>query len=92
MVIDKIGRGINTLFHDSNLAFSPDGHQLFIYKDDNRGDIFVASRTSGDSWAEPIPFSDKINSKNPEKSIARSVDGQFLIFSSERSGGLGGHR
>ncbi len=86
----NIGGGINTLFHDSNLAFSPDGNQLFIYKDDNRGDIFVASRTSADSWAEPIPFSDKINSKNPEKSIARSVDGQFLIFSSERSGGLGG--
>lgn len=86
----NIGRGINTLFHDSNLAFSPDGNQLFIYKDDNRGDIFVASRTSGDSWSEPIPFSDRINSKNPEKSITRSVNGQFLIFSSERSGGLGG--
>ena len=68
------------MFHDSNLAFSPDGNQLFIYKDDNNGDIFVASRISGDSWSEPIPFSDKINSKKSEKSEKRNL----LIFVSAR--------
>ena len=37
----NIGQPINTLYHDSNVGLSKDGATLFIYKDDNAGDIFI---------------------------------------------------
>ena len=39
---EGIGYRINSNGHDAAIALSPDGQQLFVYKDDKGGDIFVS--------------------------------------------------
>lgn len=86
----NIGETINTNFHDSNLAISADAEQLFIYKDDNNGDIYVSYRT-GEGWSYPEPLNENINSEGfKEGSISISPDGKVLFFASNRIGGFGG--
>ncbi len=86
----NLGKSINTKFHDSNLALSPDGNTLFLYKTDNNGDIFVSTRVQDTVWTEPKPLSKNINSDSfNESSVSISPDGNLLFFSSNRVGGLG---
>ena len=86
----NIGKEINTLYHDSNIALSRDGQQLFLYKDLNLGDIYVSTRLSDDFWTEPQALKGSVNSPYSEKSISMSADGNYIFFSSNRPGGRGG--
>lgn len=87
----NIGETINHEFHDSNLALSADGDQLFLYKDVNNGDIYVSYR-NGDTWGYPEPLNESINSESAmESSISISPDGQVLFFTSNRPGGYGSY-
>jgi len=88
----NIGEVVNTPFHDSNLALSADGQILFIYKDENGGDIYYSEmmdETTGE-WSEPKPLSDNINSSFGEPSISISPNEELLFYSSDRPGGIGG--
>lgn len=93
---ENIGEMVNTPFHDSNLALSADASELYLYKDDNAGDIYVSQLVSdyrSDSmvWTEPLSISDNINSENfKEGSISISPDKNLLFFASDRPGGYGG--
>ena len=87
---ENIGTGINTPFHDSNLSLSPDGKTLFIYKDENGGDIYFCVRGQDGSWSEPEPLPGEVNSAYRETSVSISNDGSTLYFASDRPGGLGG--
>jgi outer membrane protein OmpA-like peptidoglycan-associated protein len=86
----NIGETVNTLYFESNLALSADGKQLYIYRDENNGDIYVSEQRSDETWSEPQPVSDNINSSYSENSVTISPDGQTLYFSSDRPGGYGG--
>jgi outer membrane protein OmpA-like peptidoglycan-associated protein/tetratricopeptide (TPR) repeat protein len=86
----NIGTPVNTETHDSNLALSADGKLLFIYKDDNGGDIYYCTRNGNGTWGEPIALPGIINSSYEEKSITISRDEKTIIFMSNRPGGLGG--
>lgn len=86
----NIGETVNTLFFESNSALSADGKQLYIYRDENNGDLFVSDQRSDGSWSEPQPVSDNINSTYSENSVSVSPDGQTIYFSSDRPGGFGG--
>jgi outer membrane protein OmpA-like peptidoglycan-associated protein/tetratricopeptide (TPR) repeat protein len=85
----NIGSPVNTIYHDSNLALSADGKQLFLYKDVNNGDIYVTSRRDDGSWTVPIPIPGMVNSSYAEASISISPNGKVLFFSSNRPGGIG---
>lgn len=87
---DNIGTQINTTFHDSNLSLSPDGKTLFIYKDENGGDIYFSLRQNDGSWSVPEPLPGEVNSPDRETSVSISNDGSTLYFASDRPGGLGG--
>ena len=87
---ENMGESVNTLYFESSLEISPDGKQLYIYRDENQGDIYVSNMRSDGTWSTPAPISDVINSSYSENSISISPDGNTLFFSSDRPGGYGG--
>jgi len=87
---ENIGETVNTLYFESSSALSADGQQLYIYRDENNGDLFVSDRKSDGTWSQPTPVSDNINSSYSENSVSIAPDGQTIYFSSNRPGGYGG--
>lgn len=81
---------VNSPYHESTLALSADGNTLFIYKDENRGDVFISEKQSNGLWNEPVPLPGLINSSYEENSVTISKDEKTLYFSSNRPGGFGG--
>lgn len=82
---------INSYGHEASISLTPDGQQLFIYKDDgkNGGDIYV-SRLEGEEWGFPEKLGSDINTKYQEPSVCLSAYGDVLYFVSDRPGGMGG--
>lgn len=90
--LKNIGSPINTGFHDSNLALSADGNTLYLYSDENNGDIYFSDRDPDTKeWTEPRPVNG-INSSHKENSVSISPDNQLLFFSSDRPGHQGPSR
>ncbi|PJA08961.1 MAG: hypothetical protein COX70_02585 [Flavobacteriales bacterium CG_4_10_14_0_2_um_filter_32_8] len=85
----SISDSINSKLHDASISLSPDGQKLYVYNDtrDFSGDIFESKKENG-RWTEPQSLS--INSEFWEGHAAISPIGNFLIFSSDRPGGIGG--
>lgn len=80
----NIGPPVNIIYHSSNLAISADGKELYLYKSQNGGDIFLSTRNPDGSWSEPEALNDNINSTFSENSVSISPDGNTLYFSSDR--------
>ncbi len=86
---------VNTKAHDACTGISPDGKQVFIYKNDaddknsRGGDVFVSKINNG-KWRTPEPLGKPIASSYWEGGACVSPDGRTYYFSSERKGGLGG--
>jgi len=59
---------INTEGHDANLSISPDGRQLFTFRDQNAGDIFVSktrmNKNATDAIADGSPDAARLISLN----------------------------
>jgi len=87
----SIGPYINSSGSEANIGLSPEGDQLFVYKDVNGGDIYY-SKLVGDTWTGLVPMSSKINSPNWETHASISVDGSSLYFVSDRKEGSFGGR
>jgi outer membrane protein OmpA-like peptidoglycan-associated protein len=85
----NIGQPVNTLYHDSNVGLSKDGTTLYIYKDDNEGDIFESTRDASGNWTEPKSMGKPVNSEYSETTVSITPDGQVLFFASNRKGGYG---
>ena len=85
----NMGSVINTRYHDSNLAISADGSQLFLYSDENNGDIYTTQLSEDNVWTTPEPMSSNINSNFKESSVNLSPDGSLLFFASNRPSHVG---
>ena len=85
----NMGEIINTEFHDSNLAMSADGQQLFLYSDENNGDIYTSKQLADGTWTTPEPMGENINSSFKESSVNLSPDGNLLFFASNRPSHVG---
>jgi len=85
---ESIGDSINTDFHEASISLTPDGQKLYLYQDvpGFSGDILEVDKKEG-KWG--VPSSLNINSKDWEGHAAISPNGKFMIFSSERDGGIG---
>ncbi len=87
---EAIKGSLNSEAHDASLSISPDGNQVFVYKnipDETRsGDIFVSNLNKSGKWSTPRSISENINSSYFESSASLSSDGQTLYFVSERQG------
>jgi len=86
----NISNVINTPFFESSLTISEDGKELYIYLDENRGDIYFSQRLSSGAWSEPVPVAGELNTGNKETSVALSPDGNLMFFASDRVGSYGG--
>ncbi|MFN8229992.1 MAG: carboxypeptidase regulatory-like domain-containing protein [Bacteroidia bacterium] len=91
----EVPGSINTPAHDACTSISPDGKQIFLYKNDLKdkesrgGDVFV-SKISNGKWRTPEPIGKPIASSYWEGGACISSDGKKYFFTSERDGGLGG--
>lgn len=80
----NIGPPVNIIYHSSNLAISADGTELYLYKSQNGGDIFLSTKNPDGTWSEPEALNSNINSTFSENSVSISPDGNTLYFSSDR--------
>lgn len=87
--VQNMGRPINNAYHNSAVALSADGNHIYLYTDENGGDILV-SDFNGTQWITPQRLPYPVNTQYRESSLTVSVDGKKLIVASERPGGLGG--
>lgn len=91
---ESVPGNVNTLAHDACTSISPDGKQIFIYKNDvndnesRGGDIFV-SKVVSNKWKTPETMGKPINTSYWEGGGSISSDGKTLYFTSERPGGQG---
>jgi outer membrane protein OmpA-like peptidoglycan-associated protein len=88
---------VNKKYHEGPVAFSPDGKQAFItrnnYKeravDGTRLFSLFVSNLNGETWTEPTPI--MFNSNDYSVGHATlSPDGKTLFFASDMPGGKGG--
>lgn len=87
----SIGSSINTFGSEANINLSPDGQQLYVYRDVNGGDIYY-SNLEGDTWSGLLPLSSNINTPDWETHATVSLDGNTLYFVSNRKEGSYGGR
>lgn len=88
----NMGFPVNTTSHEASVGISPDGNQLFIYKDNGNGDIYVCSISEDYKWSKPVSVGSEVNSaKYFENGACLSFDGKKLFFASNREGGAGGN-
>ncbi len=83
---------LNTEGHDANMGLSPDGSQIYVYRNSSygSGEIWVSKRGKTGKWGEAKKVEGDINSTYFESSASVSSDGKTLYFVSERPrGGFG---
>ena len=93
-VAEGIKGRINTVFHDASMSISPDGTEIFVYKNapttTKSGDIYISRKGSTGKWSKPKPMPQKtINTSYFESSACLTADGNILYFVSERKKGYG---
>jgi outer membrane protein OmpA-like peptidoglycan-associated protein/tetratricopeptide (TPR) repeat protein len=84
----NVGKPINSEGHDASIAITPDGNQIFIYKQEDAGNIYVSKFSNG-IWSKPEDLGKNVNTKYGETSVTISADGQTIFFTSDRPGGQG---
>ena len=87
---ENISSRINTLYFESNLAISDNGRELYIYVDENGGDVYVSTKQNSGIWTRPEPIGGSINTANKETSVSISPDNKLIYFASDRVGSMGG--
>ena len=84
------GKPMNTSSHDAVAGLSADGQQLYIYRGEDGGDIYM-SKLDGEKWTKPEKLNKNVNSSAHEASAAFSYDYLSIYFVSDREGGYGKH-
>ncbi|WP_028981998.1 OmpA family protein [Sporocytophaga myxococcoides] len=88
----NLGFPVNSSSHEASVGISPDGNQLFIYKDNGNGDIYACSFSEEHKWSKPVSVGSEVNSaKYFENGACLSFDGKKFFFASNREGGAGGN-
>jgi len=88
----SIGPMINSPEDEQCVYVSPDGKKMIVYMDNETatGDLFMTSIIGKNkSFPRPIPFTDPVNTADLELEGCTTDDGEMLIVSSDRPGGLG---
>jgi tetratricopeptide (TPR) repeat protein len=85
---------INTQYHESSVALSPDGKTLYFVSDRPGGkggnDIYKSTLQADSSWGDPVNLGDTINTQYDEEGVFMHPDGKTLFFSSKGHNTMGG--
>jgi outer membrane protein OmpA-like peptidoglycan-associated protein len=93
--VEKINVAAPRNTHLGTPAFTPDGSKMFftswMVKNGKKLSAIYMSERNGDRWSEPVIIDGKLseqsfNSRQPQV----TPDGKYLLFSSDRSDGIGG--
>lgn len=71
-------------------CLSADGNTLFLSKDDKYNSDIFSSTYDGIKWSVATKLNKNINTKYWESHGFMSEDGNYLVFASDRPGGIGG--
>ncbi len=72
---------LNSKGHDASNQLFDNDSKLLMYRDDEDGDIFVASKqATGGDWGTPVKLNSNINSKGREGDAYITPDGLTLFF------------
>ena len=75
---------VNNDLHNATVALSADGQKLFVYTDNNEGDILM-STLQGDKWSKPESAGgNSINTKYAEVHACFSYDEKSIYFVSNK--------
>ena len=88
------GPNVNSPYNEWGPNFSPDGRSLLFTSTRPGGqgahDIWVATRQiETDPWGKAVNLGPQVNSETTDGYPTISPDGQQMVFTSRRSGGLG---
>lgn len=91
---ELIPGSLNTEGQDAATGISPDGKQIFLFKNDieaesRGGDVYISRLSSSGKWGAPKSMGKPINTTYAELGACSSPDGKTIYFVSERQGGLG---
>lgn len=91
---ELIPGSINTEGHDACTSISPDGKNIYLYKNDieaesRGGDVYVSRLSSSGKWGAPKSMGKPVNTTYWEGGACVSPDGKTLFLISEREGGVG---
>ncbi|MEO7087542.1 MAG: tetratricopeptide repeat protein [Bacteroidia bacterium] len=93
MDAEMIPGSINDEGHDACCSISPNGKEIFLYKNNIQtakgGDIYTSKRSISGKWRTPQTLGPPINTSYYEDGACLSPDGKELYFVSERPGGYG---
>jgi hypothetical protein len=71
-------------------GISNQGDEIFVYRSDEFDGNIYSSKYENKKWGKLLKLNDNINTKYWESHASPSPDGQYLYFSSNRSGSYGG--
>ena len=85
---------INSIYFEASPTFTEDGNTMYFISERigglGRADIWV-SRKVKSGWTKPENIGETVNTPFQETTVFVSPDGQYLFFSSEGHGGMGGY-
>ena len=89
----KFNKNINTKYHESSAAYSPDGKTLYFCSSRPGGfgesDIYKSDLIEDNQWGPAINIGPTINSPYNESSVYVSNDGNVLYFASNGHTSMG---
>ena len=85
----NIGLEINSAGFDATCSLSPDGKTLILYQGNAKGDLYI-STFDNNKWSKPDKLPKPINTPYEESHGSLSLDGNTILFSSDRPNGIGG--
>lgn len=88
--IKNPGKPLNSDDHDAVVGITPDGQKMFLYKEDNGGDLYY-SKLEGNQWQRIKSVSKNINTDNHEAHASFSYDGKTIYYVSDKPEGYGEH-
>lgn len=77
----SLSTALNSKGHDASDQLFDNDTKLLMYRSDEDGDVFIASKAPGGDWGAPTKLNSNINSKQYEGDAYITPDGNTLYFS-----------